>query len=299
MTVTRTTKTTPRAPGTAASVQRADARSAVPAGAAAAGLASTPRMTAQRASAEAAFGPALQLAGPEEEMPLQGAGLEEELPAQGKAVQRAGPEEEMPAQGKALQRAGMEEEEPMQGKAIQRAEEEELLQGKALQRAGVEEEEPLQGRAIQRAEEEEPLQGKALQRAGVDEEEPLQGKALRAAQREPKPNNTGLPDSLKSGIESLSGMSMDHVKVNYNSGKPADLNAHAYAQGSDIHVASGQEKHLPHEAWHTVQQAQGRVKPTTQMAGAPVNDDAGLEREADVMGEKAMQAGAQRKSGDG
>lgn len=112
------------------------------------------------------------------------------------------------------------------------------------------------------------------------------------AQREEtpaKPNNTGLPDNLKSGIENLSGISMDNVKVHYNSSRPAQLNALAYAQGTDIHVAPGQEKHLPHEAWHVVQQAQGRVQPTMQMKeGIPVNDDAGLEREADVMGARAM-----------
>lgn len=72
---------------------------------------------------------------------------------------------------------------------------------------------------------------------------------------------SGLPDNLKSGIENLSGYSMDDVRVHYNSSQPAQLNAHAYAQGSDAHVASGQERHLPHEAWHVVQQAQGRVKP--------------------------------------
>lgn len=107
----------------------------------------------------------------------------------------------------------------------------------------------------------------------------------------PKPNNTGLPDNLKSGIENLSGMSMDHVKVHYNSSRPAQLNALAYAQGHDIHIAPGQEKHLPHEAWHVVQQAQGRVQPTMQMkGGVQVNDDQGLEREADVMGGRILQA---------
>ena len=112
----------------------------------------------------------------------------------------------------------------------------------------------------------------------------------RAVQRAQTPNNTGLPDNLKHGIESLSGMSMDNVKVHYNSSKPAQLNAHAYAQGADIHLAPGQEKHLPHEAWHVVQQAQGRVKPTMQMkTGVPVNDDKELEHEADVMGQRALQ----------
>jgi hypothetical protein len=104
-----------------------------------------------------------------------------------------------------------------------------------------------------------------------------------------KENNTGIPDNLKSGIENISGFSMDDVQVHYNSDKPAQLQAHAYAQGTDIHIAPGQEQHLPHEAWHVVQQKQGRVIPTKQMKGkVKVNDDTGLENEADVMGDKAM-----------
>ncbi|HZW23890.1 MAG TPA: DUF4157 domain-containing protein [Gallionella sp.] len=135
----------------------------------------------------------------------------------------------------------------------------------------------LTGGTAQRKEAEEPLQAKVAQREAA----PV------------KPNNTGLPDNLKSGIENLSGMSMDNVKVHYNSSQPAQLNALAYAQGADIHVAPGQEQHLPHEAWHVVQQVQGRVQPTMQMKeGVPVNDDAGLEREADVMGAKAVSVGA-------
>lgn len=102
------------------------------------------------------------------------------------------------------------------------------------------------------------------------------------------PNRTGLPDTLKAGVEQLSGLSLDHVKVHYNSSRPAQLNAFAYAQGSEIHVAPGQEKHLPHEAWHIVQQAQGRVKPTRQMkTGVPINDESHLEKEADTMGQRA------------
>ena len=114
--------------------------------------------------------------------------------------------------------------------------------------------------------------------------------ANNAAQRAeaPRPNNTGMPDNLKSGIESLSGFSMDDVRVHYNSSKPATVQALAYTQGTDIHVAPGQEKHLPHEAWHVAQQMAGRVSPTTNINGMPVNDNAGLEHEADVMGEKAL-----------
>ncbi|MEH6765710.1 MAG: DUF4157 domain-containing protein [Aequorivita antarctica] len=75
---------------------------------------------------------------------------------------------------------------------------------------------------------------------------------------------TGLTDNLKSGIENLSGHSMDDVKVHTNSAKPSQLQAHAFAQGTDIHLAAGQEKHLPHEAWNIVQQKQGRVNLTIQ-----------------------------------
>lgn len=103
-----------------------------------------------------------------------------------------------------------------------------------------------------------------------------------------KENNTGLPDNLKGGIENLSGISLDDVKVHRNSDKPSQLQAHAYAQGTDIHLGPGQEKHLPHEAWHVVQQKQGRVQPTKQLKGnTNINDDSGLEKEADLMGERA------------
>lgn len=106
-----------------------------------------------------------------------------------------------------------------------------------------------------------------------------------------RPNRTGLPDNLKAGVEHLSGYSMDDVQVHYNSDKPATLQAHAYAQGTDIHLAPGQEKHLPHEAWHVVQQKQGRVMPTMQLKGGlAVNDDSSLEQEADTMGQLAGQS---------
>ena len=98
-----------------------------------------------------------------------------------------------------------------------------------------------------------------------------------------------MPDPLKAGIESLSGMDMSGVRVHTNSDKPAGLDALAYAQGNDIHLGPGQERHLPHEAWHVVQQRQGRVVPTLQMQGVNINDDHGLEAEADRMGAQASQ----------
>lgn len=120
-----------------------------------------------------------------------------------------------------------------------------------------------------------------------EEEDILQGKFNNVAQRQEvspqTPNKTGLPDNLKSGIENLSGYSMDDVRVHYNSSKPAQLQALAYTQGTDIHVAPGQEKHLKHELGHVVQQKRGIVTANTQINNVPVNTNVRLETEADKM----------------
>ncbi|MCO4805372.1 MAG: DUF4157 domain-containing protein [Flavobacteriales bacterium] len=119
-----------------------------------------------------------------------------------------------------------------------------------------------------------------------------------------KENNTGLPDNLKSGMENLTGQSLDDVQVHRNSDQPAQLNAHAYAQGTDIHLGPGQEKHLPHELAHVVQQKEGRVQPTKQLKDkVAINDNAALEKEADDLGAQATKGGndstAQLKSKSG
>ncbi|MEJ2457925.1 MAG: DUF4157 domain-containing protein [Novosphingobium sp.] len=137
-----------------------------------------------------------------------------------------------------------------------------------------------------------PVQGKLAQAATVLNDAPpvqrLEAHKKKLTQR--AANRTGLPDHVKGGVEALSGLSMDHVRVHYNSPKPAQLNAHAYAQGSKIHVAPGQERHVPHEAWHVVQQAQGRVRATTQLkGGVPLNEDKALESEADRVGQMVSQ----------
>uniref|UniRef100_UPI0040479363 eCIS core domain-containing protein n=1 Tax=Algoriphagus sp. TaxID=1872435 RepID=UPI0040479363 len=154
------------------------------------------------------------------------------------------------------------------------------IQGKfqTIQKSGLEDEELLQGKfqTIQKVEEEEEL---------------IQGKFISPPKEE---NTTGLPDALKSGVESLSGVSLNDVKVYRNSDKPAQLQAHAYAQGTDIHLGPGQDQHLPHEAWHVVQQKQGRVKPTVKVNGdVPVNDSPSLEEEATNMGQKALNLNTQ------
>jgi hypothetical protein len=156
-------------------------------------------------------------------------------------------------------------------------EEEELLQRKTA--------ETIQRQEIPEPEEEELLQGKFENKL---EQEVCPSCSLLPIQRE-KENRTGMPDNLKAGVENLSGIDMSDVKVHYNSDKPAEVGALAYTQGTNIHIASGQEQHLPHEAWHVVQQAQGRVRPIMQLKDVAINDDEELEREADVLGLKSLQ----------
>ena len=102
-------------------------------------------------------------------------------------------------------------------------------------------------------------------------------------------NNTGIPDQLKSKMENFSGYSLDDVNVHYNSEQPAQLKAHAFAQGTEVHIAAGQEKHLPHELGHVIQQKQGFVKSTREENGQKINDDVSLEKGADQIAQKAAQ----------
>ncbi|MEM7491517.1 MAG: DUF4157 domain-containing protein [Pseudomonadota bacterium] len=120
--------------------------------------------------------------------------------------------------------------------------------------------------------------GAPIQRMG--DEEALQAKG--------KMDRDGLPDQLRQGVEARSGMDLADMRVHHNSTAPAQVGAHAYAQGNDIHLAQGQEQHLPHEAWHVMQQRQGRVTPTEAIDGVPVNADPALEREADAMGDRLV-----------
>jgi Domain of unknown function (DUF4157) len=150
-----------------------------------------------------------------------------------------------------------------------------------LQRQTLDDEEMVQGKfetAQRLEEEEEPLQGRF---------ETTQRRADAVA--DAAPNDTGMPDDLRASVESLSGMDMSGVRVHADSPKPAELDALAYAQGNDIHIGPGQGRHLPHEAWHVVQQRQGRVAPTMQLQGVSINDDSALEAEADRMGAQAAQ----------
>lgn len=112
------------------------------------------------------------------------------------------------------------------------------------------------------------------------------------------PTADGMPLSpgLGNALFHLSGERFPSVRVHYNSEQPRQLGAHAFAKGDNIHLAAGQEHHLPHEAWHLVQQRKGRVSAQDQRSGTPINQQASLEQEADRMGERLAQLSARRLS---
>jgi len=160
------------------------------------------------------------------------------------------------------------------------------------------ESEPVQGKGIaQRVEldDEELAQGKFVAQMQIDDEEEIQGKFQPASLPvQKKENQTGLPDHVKDRVESSFNTDFSDVRVHADSGKATQVGALAYTQGSDIHFAPGQfspdsgagRQLLGHELAHVVQQRQGRVQPTTEVNGMPVNDNASLEQEADSLGRK-------------
>ncbi len=96
-----------------------------------------------------------------------------------------------------------------------------------------------------------------------------------------RPNLTGIPGRMKRDFEGRSGLSFDDVRVHYNSEGPARLGALAYTRGTQVYLGPGQERYLPHELGHVIQQMT-RPVPVTQRRGAvPVNADSALEAEAD------------------
>jgi hypothetical protein len=111
-----------------------------------------------------------------------------------------------------------------------------------------------------------------------------------------KSNGTPLPQDTQGKMDGLFGTDLSSVRVHTNSAVPP-AGKKAFTEGTDIFFTSGaynphteSGKHLiGHELAHVVQQQQGRVKVTPASNGKNVNDDPGLEREADEMGKKAAQ----------
>jgi len=98
-----------------------------------------------------------------------------------------------------------------------------------------------------------------------------------------------------------------NLKIRKSSEEATKMGAQAFTQGEEIHFAPGQynpnstegQELIGHELTHVIQQRQGKVKSTTHAKGAAVNADPALEKEADVMGEKAAQGHHIKVSGKG
>lgn len=103
-----------------------------------------------------------------------------------------------------------------------------------------------------------------------------------------------MPGEVRAKMETSFGADFSGVRVHEGS-QAASIGARAYTQGADLHFAPGEyqpgsqsgQELIGHELAHVVQQGQGRVQATKQAKGVAVNDDFGLEREADEMGARA------------
>jgi len=154
---------------------------------------------------------------------------------------------------------------------------------KKLPEAGVKQKKTLQGAILQ-------MQSAVGNKAVVQMiRNGMMGDVLQA-----KSGGSKMPENVQKKMESSFGADFSGVKVHEGPEAPS-VGALAYTQGSNIHFAPGTyspdtqkgQSLLGHELAHVVQQREGRVKPTTQAKGLPVNDDSALEKEADVAGIKA------------
>jgi hypothetical protein len=110
------------------------------------------------------------------------------------------------------------------------------------------------------------------------------------------PTSGGAPLAapVRHDMERSLGADFSGVRVHEGPHAPA-LGALAFATGNDLHFAPGRfdtsstdgRSLLGHELAHVVQQREGRVAAPGQGKGLPINDDDGLEREADAWGAAA------------
>jgi outer membrane protein OmpA-like peptidoglycan-associated protein len=110
----------------------------------------------------------------------------------------------------------------------------------------------------------------------------------------PAVGGRALPPDFRAEMESILGIDLAAVRV-HEGGQATAAGALAFTRGTDIHFAPGQydpdsergRDLLGHELAHVAQQARGAVAATMQVGGMPVNDDPGLESEADRIGQVA------------
>jgi Domain of unknown function (DUF4157) len=126
---------------------------------------------------------------------------------------------------------------------------------------------------------------------------PLYSSPLQAKSKLSGSAGKSIPTPLRTKMEQSFNTSFANVTLHEGT-QASSIGALAYTQGNQIHFASGKfhpdtasgQALLGHELAHVVQQRQGRVKPTGQVKGLPLNDNLALEQEADRLGLKAAQA---------
>ncbi len=107
-------------------------------------------------------------------------------------------------------------------------------------------------------------------------------------------SDSGAGNIVQKMESAFGGHDFSSVKIHADSAEAPKVGAKAFTRGKDIHFAPGQYNPesskglelLGHELTHVVQQDQGRVKPTGNVNGQPLNDDKSLEGEADSLGRK-------------
>lgn len=103
-----------------------------------------------------------------------------------------------------------------------------------------------------------------------------------------------LPDAVRTKMEQAFRTDFSNVRI-FEGLDATEIGALAFTKGTDIFFAPGRyqpetkqgQELLGHELAHVVQQSDGRVQATMQAKGVAINDDAGLEHEADVLGARA------------
>ncbi|HSI77828.1 MAG TPA: DUF4157 domain-containing protein [Lunatimonas sp.] len=114
----------------------------------------------------------------------------------------------------------------------------------------------------------------------------------------PSRHNPNLPGELQANLETSFRQDFSDVNIHTSSQAAQHLNALAYTQGEGIHFAPGEfnphsesgRNLIGHEFTHIVQQRSGVVQPNAVLGkGLPLNDNQGLENEANSLGRKAVQ----------
>lgn len=116
--------------------------------------------------------------------------------------------------------------------------------------------------------------------------------------------NEDLPEDVQFQMESSFSQDLSNVKIHKNSRRAKELNAHAFTEGNDVHIADGKynpttnegKALIGHELTHVIQQKSGRVSPTVQFNRIGINTEDHLEKEADTIGERVANGSLQNIS---